>query len=187
MQEPVMIETVRLQLRQAQLRDARILVALHQQNKLLPWYSGASVSEVTAMEQLLRDEAALAPHERRSRRWVITLMDQPEAVVGMCALLDIDVRHRCARLDFELSHSRRGKGLMHEALTGLLDWAYGPGSLNRVEAWVHHLNLAAIRLLRALRFQQEGCLREAVLTDRVGHDLLLFGLLEREFSAPAAS
>ena len=48
---------------------------------------------------------------------------------------------------------------MHEALIAALSWGFKEMGVNRVEAQVHPGNEPSLRLLRCLRFVEEGRLR----------------------------
>lgn len=149
----------------------------------MPWYDAQACVDVLAVQQRLRRARQTPPREPQTMWWVLVPKDIPSRVAGMCALAHIDPHHGRCHLDFELFHADRGKGLMHDALQALLHAAFVDSRLNRVEAEVNHLNLPAMRLLRSLGFQQEGCRREAAHDGQLHHDLLLFGLLAREFGA----
>jgi ribosomal-protein-alanine N-acetyltransferase len=187
MNPPVLptLRTPRLLLREVAHADAAALLAIHAQNKFMPWHGAEPLADVDAAERLIDDALASRNGPRPSWRWALHLHDRPE-LIGSCALLDWRADWRSATLEFELSHAVRGRGLMREGLLAVLQWAFAQLELNRVEARVHHLNLAAMRLLRALGFEQEGCHREAGHWDGSFHDLLQFGLLRREFAPPAA-
>jgi ribosomal-protein-alanine N-acetyltransferase len=149
----------------------------------MPWYGWMPLADLAAAEQTIEAAAEWRREPVRGVRWALQLRDEPQ-MVGTCALYDWRPEWHSCVLDFELSHAVRGKGLMREALQAVLGWGFEQMALNRVESRVHHLNLAAMRLLRALHFEQEGCQREAGFWDGAYQDLLQFGLLRREFSAP---
>jgi ribosomal-protein-alanine N-acetyltransferase len=180
------LHTPRLMLRELTAADAPELFAIHTQNKFMPWYGWTPMPDLRAAEQAIEAAAQWRREPATGVRWALQWRDDPQ-MVGTCALYDWQPGWRCCTLDFELSHGLRGKGLMREALQAVLAWGFGQMALNRVESQVHHLNLPAMRLLRALSFEQEGCRREAGFWDAAYHDLLLFGLLRREFGVEAVA
>jgi RimJ/RimL family protein N-acetyltransferase len=66
---------------------------------------------------------------------------------------------------------------MPDALTALLDHAFGDLGLHRIEADVDPRNEASLRLLEKLGFRREGYLRERYLKDDEIQDTVLLGLL----------
>lgn len=72
---------------------------------------------------------------------------------------------------------------MREALTALLDFAFGALDLHRLEADVDPRNAASVRTLERLGFRREGYLRERWLVGGEIQDALFYGLLRREWRA----
>jgi RimJ/RimL family protein N-acetyltransferase len=76
-------------------------------------------------------------------------------------------------------HRSHGHGT--EAMRLLLDFAFGELNLRRVQLTVFSYNTAAIRLYEKLGFQREGTFREFVQRDGQLYDMVLYGLLRREW------
>ncbi|MEL7657044.1 MAG: GNAT family protein, partial [Bacillota bacterium] len=70
-----------------------------------------------------------------------------------------------------------------EALRLLLRYAFDELNLYRVQLTVFSYNPGAIRLYEKLGFVREGVFREAVHRDGARHDMILYGLLRREWEA----
>ncbi len=113
-------------------------------------------------------------------QWGVALVTD-DRVVGTCTLLHLDVRNRRGEIGYALARERWGKGLMTEALTALLDYAFTALGLHRVEADVDPENAASLRLLERLGFTREGVLRERWLVGGRAHDSVMLGLLGREW------
>ncbi|WP_327991879.1 GNAT family protein [Heyndrickxia sporothermodurans] len=77
----------------------------------------------------------------------------------------------------------RGKGFGYEAMELALDFAFYELNLNRVQLTVFDYNQSAISLYKKLGFQQEGSYREFIHRNGKRHDMLLFGLLKREWES----
>ncbi len=82
--------------------------------------------------------------------------------------------------------ARRGQGFGAEALRLLLSYAFDELNLYRVQLTVFSYNPGAIRLYEKLGFAREGVLREAIHRDGARHDMLVYGLLRREWEAHQA-
>ena len=75
----------------------------------------------------------------------------------------------------------------HEALVAVVDYAFGPLGLRRLEADTDPRNEASNRALERLGFVREGVLRERWRVADEISDTFLFGLLAREWHARRAS
>jgi RimJ/RimL family protein N-acetyltransferase len=72
---------------------------------------------------------------------------------------------------------------MHEALQGLVGYAFQTVALNRLEADIDPRNTASARTLERLGFQKEGHLRERWIVNEEISDTDLYGLLHRDWQA----
>jgi RimJ/RimL family protein N-acetyltransferase len=75
---------------------------------------------------------------------------------------------------------------MTEALSALLDYAFGPMQLRRLEADIDPRNARSMRLVDRLGFRQEGLLRERWNVAGEIQDTAFHGLLAREWQARRA-
>lgn len=106
---------------------------------------------------------------------------EDDIVVGTCTLAGLDRGHRRAELGFALARAQWGQGLMAEMLPVLVDFAFGPLSLHRLEADVDPRNSASLRTLERLGFRKEGYLRERYHVGGETQDSVLLGLLAAEW------
>ena len=75
----------------------------------------------------------------------------------------------------------RGKGLAREAVGLLVAHLFSGYAVERVSAVTDRENTAALRLLEALGFRQEGVLRRASFRDGDWRDMAVYGLLRSEW------
>ena len=76
-----------------------------------------------------------------------------------------------------------GQGYGSEAAQLALNFAFGELNLHRVTATVFDYNARSIAFLEKLGFQREGVFREFLQRDGKRHDMVLYGLLSREWDA----
>ena len=76
---------------------------------------------------------------------------------------------------------RKGLGYGREALKLLLKWAFEVKDFHRVWIDCKDYNKIALRLYESLGFVREGFLREILLTNGVYENLIVFGMLDREY------
>ena len=79
--------------------------------------------------------------------------------------------------------AQRGQGYGYEALSLALRFAFDELNLRRVQLTVFSYNTRAIATYERLGFTREGAFREALLRDGQTYDMLLYGLLRREWAA----
>jgi RimJ/RimL family protein N-acetyltransferase len=79
--------------------------------------------------------------------------------------------------------AQRGQGCGTDAMRLLLQFAFDELNLHRVQLTVFRYNTHAIRLYERLGFQHEGTFREFLQRDGERYDMLLYGLLRREWAA----
>jgi RimJ/RimL family protein N-acetyltransferase len=155
---------------------------------LLEIWGDASVMRFMAHPPLAdRGEAAdfLAGIERGWReknlfQWGLAWRGSDE-VIGTITLADVEWTHRRAEIGFALARRYWRRGVMGEAVSAVLDYAFGTLGLHRIEADSDPRNEASMALLERLGFQREGFQRERYFDLGEIQDAVLFGLLAREW------
>lgn len=173
------IETARLTVRPVAESD---LVALMDVNgdeevtRYLPYRAWNLLEDAHAwLERMRGYEAAGAALQ-------LVVVDKAAGrAVGTALLFRLDEANGQAELGFVLARSHWRTGFMNEALTALLDSAFGEMGIRRLEAIADSRNVASCRLLRRLGFTREGVLRERWLEDGKPLDAEVYGLLAREW------
>ncbi|WP_017462767.1 GNAT family N-acetyltransferase [Dyella ginsengisoli] len=168
--------TARLSCRLARPDDAEALWRYRTANRehLAPW-------------EPLRDEAYYtSAHSRRTleewmlgvaqdRAYPILMFDPDEReMLGSFTFSNV-VRgpFQACLLGYGLAAGLQGRGLMREALTPALDWAFGTLGLHRVMANYLPRNERSGRLLAALGFEREGLARRYLQIAGVWEDHVL--------------
>jgi [ribosomal protein S5]-alanine N-acetyltransferase len=132
-----------------------------------------------------------------TQQWVLGLLEQHRTYTGMtwslfqstrprligsCALHGISWRNRRADVGFELAPDLWGQGLMREALTALLRFAFTDLEFIKLSAHVALDNERSHGLLGRLGFREEGVLRRHGFWGGQAHDLKAYGLLSEELA-----
>jgi RimJ/RimL family protein N-acetyltransferase len=123
----------------------------------LPWVPfndsvEASLRYADACETDWRNGTAL--------RFSIRLRDQPD-LVGAITLESISDLHRSGDLGYWLRPTVTGRGLMTEAGTLLLDFAYSKVGFHRIRCAAATENIKSQKVIERLGFQKEGLARDA--------------------------
>jgi len=128
---------------------------------------------------LLAGAGAEAFAAGRSLRWWLQPADDPARVIGSVHLSSL-VRgaFQSCNLGYALDAGCQGQGLMHEALTAVLDEAFSPRvRLHRIQAAVRPENRRSRATLLALGFAPEGLSRRYLFIDGAWRDHEVFALL----------
>jgi [ribosomal protein S5]-alanine N-acetyltransferase len=108
--------------------------------------------------------------------WAICSRDGRE-FYGAAGLNNHVRRHRKAEIGFWLLPEYWGRGIAAEALHPILETAFGPLQLHRVEAFVETANTRSARLLHRLGFRHEGTLAECEIVDQAYISLDIYAKL----------
>lgn len=107
-------------------------------------------------------------------------------IVGMIGFTQVSRANRAARVGYWLAESAQRHGTMTRAVVALVDHAFADWRLNRVEIRAAVENTRSRAIPRRLGFREEGLLCQA---ERVGEryvDLVVYGMLAREWSERAS-
>lgn len=113
----------------------------------------------------------------------VRLLDSDD-LIGWAQLDGIIWTHGTSALGIGVGNrSFWDRGYGTEALALLLDFAFDELNLHRVFLTVFSYNPRAIHLYEKLGFQREGLYREHLQRDGQRFDMLLYGILRREWAA----
>ena len=110
--------------------------------------------------------------------------DPGDRLIGSCQLHSLDPVARCAELQIRIgAEDGRGKGFGKQSVALLLEHAFADLNLNRVFLHVLEDNPRAIRAYLANGFQHEGVLRQSAFVDGEYKNMIVMGILSKEYSA----
>lgn len=102
------------------------------------------------------------------------------SLIGGCGLMPRRVEFREYEIGYSLNPRYWGQGLGYEAVTYLLDFAFGSVGAHRVFAYIDPLNHASLRLAEKAGLRREGHLVRDVCIAGEWHDTLVYAALEEE-------
>lgn len=164
----ILIEGQRLRLRRADATDLEYIMALQHAPENLKFI-------VPFDEDYHRD---IINSDGSSKLDVIIEERDTGQAVGYFMLRELD--SPCA----EYTHviiGRKGIGYGREALKLLLKWTFEFKKYHRVWIDCKEYNAVALHLYESSGFVREGLLREIILTDGVYENLIVLGMLDREY------
>jgi RimJ/RimL family protein N-acetyltransferase len=144
--------------------------------------------------RLLDASPARPRSEEEIARWLDSIFRSPtdytfglrlidtDDLIGWAQLDGVDWAHRTTSLGIGIGNRTFwDSGYGSEAIGLLLDFAFDELNLHRVYLTVFSYNQRAIHLYEKLGFQHEGTYREHLQRDGQRYDMLLYGILSREW------
>lgn len=176
---PIVVESERLIVRPVQENDLQALMLVNgndEATRFLPYPSWRSLADARAWYERMSAMGA------RGESIQYVLVDKVSGLaIGTCLLFRYEESSARAELGYVLGRAYWSRGIMREALGAVLNCAFGPYGLRRLEAEVDPLNQASSRLLEGLGFTREGQLRKRWVDKGAAHDTIIYGLLNDEW------
>lgn len=163
-----LIEGKRLKLRRANAGDLNYIMALQ--------YAPENLKFIVPFDEDYHRE--IIDSDGSERLDVIIEELDTGTAAGYFMLRELD--SPCA----EFTHviiGRKGLGYGREALNLLLEWTFKIRKYHRVWIDCKDYNSIALHLYESAGFVREGVLREILLTDGVYENLIVLGMLNREY------
>ncbi|MGF6876851.1 GNAT family N-acetyltransferase [Paraburkholderia sp. MM5477-R1] len=176
--EPVTLTTPRLVLRPLRHEDAQPLFAIWSDADAMRYFSFPAM---TSLDQATDRVACKLKTSAGGQDFICAVELQTTGeVLGDCALFHADEQCRRAEIGFGLQRKHWGNGYMSEAVSALIEHAFGTLNLRRIEADIDPRNVASALLLERLGFVREGLLRDRWIVGDEVSDSALYGLLESD-------
>lgn len=173
------IQTERLSLRMVKYSDAEDLFEIKSDGDLTAMYAVEPHESIRRTQRWI--ELIMKGYkDRNALFWCITLKGD-DTPIGTFTLWNIDLGSFRAELGYELHRSYWRKGIMFEALTAAIRWAFKEMGLNRIEACPLEKNTPSREILLKLGFNYEGNLRERFCFKGVFEDQHYYSLLRKEW------
>lgn len=173
------LETKRFILRKGRMNDGQDILRLYSNENVvkylpLPLFASIedAIDEINWYEKIFKEQTGL--------RWVIEEI-QTNKVIGTCGYLNYEKEHNRIEIGYDLNPDYWGKGVMQEALSAIIHFAFTSMGINKIEAKIEPENTASIKLLEKLNFSQEGLLRQHEFEKGKYVDLVIFSLLKSDY------
>lgn len=174
------LTTERLVLRAPRTDDVADLRRLlrHNREHLSPWNPapepGVDPTSITVVSNMI------LRHRRewktgRAFAFMLSLREEPGTFIGKIALTGI---HRGALngayLGYFMDVDQQGAGLCTEGIRAVLDFAFGPAGLHRIQAAIMPRNAKSLRVIDKLGFRREGYAERYLRIAGTWEDHILF-------------
>jgi ribosomal-protein-alanine N-acetyltransferase len=149
------------------------------QEGLMRFYGFKDPKELAIQTE--RMEKGLSSFDK-SYRYFHLLDPSSGNMMGWCGFHTWYTQHARAEIGYWITdESRRGEGLMTEAMKAILHYGFEVMRLHRMEAFIGPDNFPSLKLVQRFGFQKEGVLREHYQVDGRMEDSVAYGLLRHEF------
>ena len=126
--------------------------------------------------QFLRD----LHNRRRSVYWTIAAR-QTNTMVGACGFEAWNRFHRRLELAYDLNPQYWRQGIMFDALSSIITYAFSEMEVQRIEAYTTIQNTPSIKILEKIGFKNEATLRKHRFFKGEFIDVMLFSLIRSEW------
>jgi ribosomal-protein-alanine N-acetyltransferase len=169
----------RLSLRQLTEADAQQLFHVFSDPQVMRYWSRGVLTRLQEAEEML---AAIERGWREDAfyQWGVVPAGAG-SVIGTATLFRIEREHRRAELGFAIGSAWWRRGFGTAVVSLLVEHAFGPMGLSRLEADVDPRNLASLRVLERFGFRREGLLRERYRVAGETQDSVILGLLQGQW------
>lgn len=117
-------------------------------------------------------------HEQKSIAFGIFKANE---LIGGVSMHHWDHKVNKAQLGYWIAKKEQGKGLLTQSVKTLMQFCFHQLQINKLE--VHHLkeNIRSERVAHKLNFKLEAILRDSLLVNGTVQDVVIHGILRREF------
>jgi diamine N-acetyltransferase len=150
------------------------------------WSNDPEIRRLTGEVRPMTQAGAEAFWEKvqndQDRIWFAVVLKENDQLIGEAGLLRMFPAWRTTDLSIILGEKQAwGQGYGTEAITLLLDYAFGYLNFHRVAIGVVAFNHAALSFYKKIGFKQEGVQRDGYYHDHQYHDFIMMSILEDEF------
>jgi ribosomal-protein-serine acetyltransferase len=108
------------------------------------------------------------------------LLIDRDRLIGGVAFIGMSRKDRSTKIGYWLAEPAQGRGIMTRAVGAMVDQAFGPWGLRRVEIRVATSNARSRAIPERLGFREEGVLRAAYAVGQNTYDEVVYGLLAED-------
>lgn len=172
------IRTARLLLRRVIKTDAREILSMRSDDMVMQYIDrekAKTIEDAEAWIQIVDD----ALDANTGINWAITLLDEPQTLIGNISFWRIIKQHHRAEVGYMLAPAYWGKGITKEALLAVIDHGFNTMQLHSIEAHINPGNAASAALLESTGFVKEAYFKEDYYFRGTFIDTAIYSLLAK--------
>ncbi|MDQ3021616.1 MAG: GNAT family N-acetyltransferase [Bacteroidota bacterium] len=168
------LETGRLLLREITQNDVNEVYKICSSKKAMKYFGKLPFKTILEAEE--RISATIDAYKNKEGiRWAITLKGSDE-LIGSAGIWRLVKEHFRGEIGYEIYPDYWKRGIMYEALTEIIKFAFIKINLHTIEANIDPKNIASEKLLLKLRFEKEGYLKESFYFNNKFDDTAIYSL-----------
>jgi ribosomal-protein-serine acetyltransferase len=145
----------------------------------LPW-----VDYMETVEDFKDYTACKAKHAQGTETSYVITIDK--TIVGRIGIHEIDRQNKSAFIGYWLGENFQGKGIITQACTALINYAFFAHNLNRIQIKCGAGNEKSKAIAEKLNFKKEGILRQSEWLNNRFIDLHLYAMLKEDWKNDSA-
>jgi ribosomal-protein-alanine N-acetyltransferase len=139
---------------------------------------------ITSTEELLKEKEkhkkGLSTHNKKFLYHQL-IDKKTNKIIGWCGFHTWYTDHNRAEIGYGLfDDDYKNKGIMSEAIALIVNYGFSNMNLERIEAFVGPDNTPSIKLLKRMKFKEEGLLKHHYFHNDEMEDSIIFALLKSE-------
>ena len=171
------LETERLLLRRVEMSDAKDLLILRSDERMMKYIDRPRQKEIEDAEKLIQVfEDLLGKNE--GINWGITLKGNSQ-LLGTICFWKLQLENDRTEIGYMLHADFHRQGIMQEAMTLVLKYGFEVLKLHSIEANVNPENIASIKLLEKNNFVREAYFRENYFYNGKFLDSAIYSLVRK--------
>ena len=172
------LNTERLVLRRVTNKDAEATLQMRSDEAVMQYIDRPRATNIDDALQLIgKMENALISNEGIT--WIITLKTD-DTMIGTIGFWRMDKPNYRAEIGYMINTKFQRQGLMQEAISATIDYAFNTMKLHSIEANVNTLNTNSVKILTKNKFKKEAHFRENYFYDGKFLDSIIYCLLQSD-------
>lgn len=158
------LSTKKLLLRKMDNTDADELFKLRSDNSVMKFIGKKpmeNIDEAKAFINLINDNV----NNNSGINWAITLKEEPGKLIGVIGLWRIIKEHYRAEIGYMLRPEFWRKGIIKEAILGVIDYGFNEMKLHSIQGNINAINIASGKALESAGFVREAFFKEDFFFD----------------------
>jgi ribosomal-protein-alanine N-acetyltransferase len=140
---------------------------------------------ITSIEELWEEKEkykkGLSTHNKRFLYYQL-IDNKTSNIIGWCGFHTWYTDHNRAEIGYGFfDDDYKNKGIMSEVIALVVNYGFNNMNLERIEAFVGPNNTPSIKLLKRMKFKQEGLLKHHYFYNNKMEDSIVFALLKSEY------
>lgn len=150
----------------------------HSRKHLNPWLDW--VSKTTKPEHSLQFIQQSLHRQNMQEALALGIFDNGR-IIGGIGMHNWDQETKRAQIGYWISAEQEGKGIISKCMTKFIEFLFDKIGLNKIEIHFLQANKRSAKVAAHMGFKVEGIIRQSIMRNGVPEDVVIAGLLKREW------